>query len=314
MQELIPDSVLVDCSAAALYAGRRDSCDHDHVLTDLADRFEVVLDAVESQDGGVTDRVAPGKIISGELGGIETGIRQALTDRMGIDRAVMTLSSIDEYYADQHGAGDGVASQLVRQLAEPAPKDCSTTRNLRQDKSLSALAGVGRDRRGLPPAGDHDGGKPAMSLVFRNIDVSPEDPVEVWTTEAILTALERGGLEHWRRIAAAINEDPWGPVARRVEEALRVSQLYGVGVVMADVLAAARRRAERAAVAAEITRLQAASGITRAEFASAIGTSVSRLSTYLSGKVTPSAALLVRMRRVATRGSSPPPFGAESRF
>ena len=37
-----------------------------------------------------------------------------------------------------------------------------------------------------------------MSLAFRNIDVSPEEPVEVWPTEAILTALERGGLGHWR--------------------------------------------------------------------------------------------------------------------
>ncbi len=146
-----------------------------------------------------------------------------------------------------------------------------------------------------------------MSLRFRNIDVSPEDPVEVWPTEAVLTSLERGGLAHWRRLAAAIDEDPWGPVARRVEEALEVSRPYGVGVVMADVLAAARRRAERAersTVAAEITRLQVSSGMTRAEFAAAIGTSVSRLSTYLSGKVTPSAALLVRMRRVATHHSS----------
>lgn len=143
-----------------------------------------------------------------------------------------------------------------------------------------------------------------MSLAFRNIDVSPEDPVELWPTEAVLTALERGGLGHWRRLTAAIVEDPWGPVARRVEEALEVSRPYGVGVVMNDVLAGARRRAERAeraAVAAEITRLQAVSGMARAEFASAIGTSVSRLSTYLSGKVTPSAALLIRMRRVATR-------------
>jgi DNA-binding transcriptional regulator YiaG len=148
-----------------------------------------------------------------------------------------------------------------------------------------------------------------MSLAFRNIDVSPEDPVEVWPTEAVLTALERGGLGHWRRLTAVINEDPWGPLARRVEEALEVSRPYGVGVLMTDVLAAARRRAERAeraAVAAEITRLQAASGMTRTEFASAIGTSASRLSTYLSGKVTPSAALLVRMRRVATRRSFPP--------
>ena len=143
-----------------------------------------------------------------------------------------------------------------------------------------------------------------MSLTFRNIDVSPEDPVEVWPTEAVLTALERGGLGHWRRLSAALREDPWGPVARRVEEALEVSRPYGVGVLMADMLAAAREQAERderATVAAEITRLQAASGLTRAEFASAIGTSTSRLSTYLSGKVTPSAGLLVRMRRVAAQ-------------
>ncbi|MDQ2883501.1 MAG: XRE family transcriptional regulator [Actinomycetota bacterium] len=148
-----------------------------------------------------------------------------------------------------------------------------------------------------------------MSLAFRNIDVSPDDPVEVWSTEAVLTALERGGLGHWRRLTAAMDDDPWGPVARRVEEALEVSRPYGVGVVMADVLVAARRRAEqaeRAAVAAEITRLQAVSGLARVDFASAIGTSVSRLSTYLSGKVTPSAALLVRMRRVAARQSRPP--------
>ncbi len=148
-----------------------------------------------------------------------------------------------------------------------------------------------------------------MSLAFRNVNVSPEDPVEVWPTEAVLAALERGGLGHWRRLTAAIDEDPWGPVARRVEEALEVSRPYGVGVLMTDVLAAARsraERAERAAVAAEITRLQAASGMAKTEFASAIGTSASRLSTYLSGKVTPSAALLVRMRRVATRRIRPP--------
>ena len=94
-----------------------------------------------------------------------------------------------------------------------------------------------------------------------------------------------------------------------MEEALEVSRPYGVGVLMADVLAAARKQAEcaeRAAVAAEVTRLLAASGMARADFASAIGTSASRLSTYLSGKVTPSAALLVPMRRVPTGSSSRP--------
>jgi len=145
-----------------------------------------------------------------------------------------------------------------------------------------------------------------MSLAFRNVDVSPDDPVEEWPTEAVLTALERGGLSHWRRLASAIRDDPWGTVARRVEEALDVAQPYGIATLIGSVIAAARERAERAeraAVAAEIGRLLGDSGRTRAEFASAIGTSTSRLSTYLSGKVTPSAALLVRMRRVARRTS-----------
>ncbi|MGH3924627.1 MAG: hypothetical protein ACRDTT_17500, partial [Pseudonocardiaceae bacterium] len=59
LQELVPDAVLVGGSAATLYAGHRDSYDHDHVLADLADRFDAVLDAVESQDGWVTNRVTP---------------------------------------------------------------------------------------------------------------------------------------------------------------------------------------------------------------------------------------------------------------
>lgn len=186
LQELVPDAVLVGGSAAALHAGHRDSYDHDHVLPDLADRFDAVLEAVESQKGWVTNRVTPGKIILGELGGIETGIRQlirrtplelatvtlpsghvltaptpeetlrvkaflvvrrnqtrdyldvaAMTDRYGIGRAAVALSHIDDYYADQRGTGDGVASQLARQLADPRPRDLSTTRELHRYKNLA---------------------------------------------------------------------------------------------------------------------------------------------------------------------------------
>lgn len=78
LQEVLPDAVLVGGSAAALWADHRDSYDHDHVLADLAERFEIVLDAVESTDGWVTNRVTPGKIILGELGGIESGVRQLI--------------------------------------------------------------------------------------------------------------------------------------------------------------------------------------------------------------------------------------------
>jgi transcriptional regulator with XRE-family HTH domain len=47
-----------------------------------------------------------------------------------------------------------------------------------------------------------------------------------------------------------------------------------------------------------LQRLIEESGLSRREFASHIGTSTSRLSTYATGKVTPSAALMLRMRSV----------------
>lgn len=139
------------------------------------------------------------------------------------------------------------------------------------------------------------------SLAFRNVDVSPDSPVEGWPTEAVQTALERGGLSHWRRLTAAIRAQPWGPVARKVEEVLSHSRPYGVAELMERVVAQARQEmeaTERAEVAAEIQRLIRKSGLSRREFASRIGTSPSRLSTYATGKVVPSAALLVRMQHV----------------
>lgn len=155
------------------------------MLGDLAERFDLVLDALESDGEWVTNRVTPGKIILGELGGIEAGVRQlirrrpletvqvqlgsgatltaptveetlrvkafllvrrnrtrdyldvvALADRVGEVAAAGTLAGIDDFYADQHGEGDGVASQVARQLAESRPADTSTTRELDRYKGL----------------------------------------------------------------------------------------------------------------------------------------------------------------------------------
>ncbi|MDX6603441.1 MAG: hypothetical protein QOF13_2643 [Solirubrobacterales bacterium] len=140
------------------------------------------------------------------------------------------------------------------------------------------------------------------TLVFRNVDASPSDPVSDWPIEAIQTALERGGLLDWRLLAAAIRAQPWGAVARKVESILSYSRPYGVAKAMERVISRARSEAEkeeREAVAAEVGKLIAMSGLSRAEFASRIGTSSSRLSTYATGKVTPSAALILRMFRAA---------------
>ncbi|HEX3323989.1 MAG TPA: hypothetical protein VHR65_02460 [Solirubrobacterales bacterium] len=60
----------------------------------------------------------------------------ALSEQLGVDRAADILARIDDYYADQHGAGDGVASQLVRQLSDPRPADRSVIGQLSSYRRL----------------------------------------------------------------------------------------------------------------------------------------------------------------------------------
>jgi hypothetical protein len=76
LQQLVPGTVLVGGTAAALHAGHRRSSDGDHVLGDLRDRFDEVLAALESAAGWRTERVRRPVLILGQLEGILTGIRQ----------------------------------------------------------------------------------------------------------------------------------------------------------------------------------------------------------------------------------------------
>jgi DNA-binding transcriptional regulator YiaG len=148
------------------------------------------------------------------------------------------------------------------------------------------------------------------ALKFRNITASPDDPVDTWPFEGVLAAVERGTLPDWRRLAVVIRADPWGPVAQQVLDAIRLSLPYGTAELLEGVVHRARKLAaesERVEVASEVQELVRRSGLSKQDFAERIGTSRSRLSTYMSGKVVPSAALMVRMRRVAlqARGKQP---------
>jgi hypothetical protein len=140
-----------------------------------------------------------------------------------------------------------------------------------------------------------------VSVVFRNVDV-PDDRVEAWPYEALVTAIERGTVGDWARIGRAIGTAPWGEVARQVEEYLEYADEPGVAALLRRRLARARaerEQAERDEVAAQVREYVARSGLSREQFARRVGTSRSRLSTYCSGKVTPSATLMLRMSREA---------------
>ena len=56
VQALVPGTVLVGGTAAALHAGHRRSLDVDHVLADLRTRFDDVLAALEAVAGWQTAR------------------------------------------------------------------------------------------------------------------------------------------------------------------------------------------------------------------------------------------------------------------
>jgi hypothetical protein len=79
-----------------------------------------------------------------------------------------------------------------------------------------------------------------VSIRLRNIDWDMTEPAESWPFEAVLAALERGGVSEWAPLIAAIRAEPWGTVAQRVEQALEIQQPYGVAPLMRRALAQAR--------------------------------------------------------------------------
>ena len=139
-----------------------------------------------------------------------------------------------------------------------------------------------------------------MSVAFRNVDASPTDDIRTWPYEALVTVIDRGLVTDWQPIFAEVRRSPWGKVARRVDRYLSYRESDGVSTLFSLAIEKARVDAEnsdRAEVAARIRDAVTESGLTNAEFARLVGTSASRLSTYMSGKVTPSAAMLVRIER-----------------
>jgi len=102
LQKLVPNAILVGGSAASVYAEHRYSLDHDHVITDLEEKFDLILDSLEREGDWVTNRVVYGKIILGELGGIEAGIRQLIRKKplefqqIQIDDFSLNVPTIEE--------------------------------------------------------------------------------------------------------------------------------------------------------------------------------------------------------------------------
>lgn len=138
-------------------------------------------------------------------------------------------------------------------------------------------------------------------LVMADIDPGSPGPV-LTTAEQIQDIMQRGGIRDWRGQFAIIADNPWTPYATDLQ-ALAVAAGHHATVHAIEGAVKVYRtrfeRRERELVAREIRRLVAVSGLSQREFAGLAGTSASRLSTYVNGLVTPSATLMLRIRRVS---------------
>lgn len=68
--------ILVGGTAVAIYTNNRISYDNDHILNNLKEHYQEILDTLDNVVGWKTNRIQKPVLILGSLDGIETGIRQ----------------------------------------------------------------------------------------------------------------------------------------------------------------------------------------------------------------------------------------------
>lgn len=137
-----------------------------------------------------------------------------------------------------------------------------------------------------------------MPLRFRNLDITPDDPVELWGFEGMLAAIDRGYARDWRKLVNAVAGNP---TLREVfDEARDAAESRSTVALLDEML----RQAERTPKQIALERLRDAfngTRMTQGELAAELGTSRTRLNSYLTGKVTPSMDVLVAVEQIADR-------------
>ena len=176
-----------------MYAGHRDSFDHDHVLVDLVDRYEQVLDAVEAADGWATSVRAtkPPFTIMGSLDGIEAGLRQMRRTRP-LETTVVDLGDGLTVVAPTEAEALRVKGYLVvqRNMVRDYLDVAALSEHLRHDAAAAILAAIDEyyDDR------SHTSGSVVTSLALALADPSPRDTTAVSYTH--LDVYKRQALTH----------------------------------------------------------------------------------------------------------------------
>ncbi|MCI1746899.1 MAG: helix-turn-helix domain-containing protein [Acidipropionibacterium sp.] len=141
-----------------------------------------------------------------------------------------------------------------------------------------------------------------MPLKFRNIDATPDSPVQEWGFEGMLAAIDRGYARDWRKLADAVVADPG--LRETFDEAKDAAQSRSTVAVLDLLLEHAERTASEEALDRLIDAYRG-TRMTQAQLAARLGTSRTRLNSYLTGRVTPSMDTLVAIERIAAHVREP---------
>lgn len=120
-------------------------------------------------------------------------------------------------------------------------------------------------------------------MIHRHLAHTVDTPAELLPSAALVDILERGDLDDWRPIAAAIAAEPRGPLAARLLRLLAAYPLYGTSSLWRTWIDRCQARHEgmlRGRVATDLATLRRRKGLTQVELARRMGMSQSDLSKF----------------------------------
>ena len=114
---------------------------------------------------------------------------------------------------------------------------------------------------------------------FRHLDYRMNTPVEKLGPAALLDLLERGDLESWAPLAAAIRAAPHGELAETVLRLVDAQPMYGTSTLWREWIEGLRRTGEDATrKAGALGELRRQRGLTQTEVGTRMGISQSDVS------------------------------------
>jgi DNA-binding Xre family transcriptional regulator len=118
-------------------------------------------------------------------------------------------------------------------------------------------------------------------MIHRHLAYPPDTPVEALPTAALVDILERGDLQDWRPLAAAVARDPLGPFAEKVMRLVDAYPMYGTSALWRAWIDRCRARAEgvqRSEATIDLPALRRRRGLTQVDLAGRLSMSQSDLS------------------------------------